>query len=252
MKESCAVKISAFVLYRFFRNGLPAMPSAVAAGVLVLCVLACVVFSPGFSFRRADEGVVKPPAISVSETPTEIGTLRDSEPLFLPTRWNFGADTVPEELDLHETSFLPFGGIIFLGIDAESTVTLLKNTQEPPSPEAALGADAWKIATGFGTDPQVPAGIKSSAGTAVRIVDESTGTEFFSGELSEIERDDEPEKLLSPSEFICGISAGYSEPSVIAVKSCGDAERDRRVAAAISKLLHSRFPGRGLYRIFVD
>ena len=92
MNEPCGVKISAFPIYRFFRNGLPAMTKAGLACVVAFGLLAFVIFSPGFSFRMPQEKPSRAASVNFAEGYAEAAFFKDSEPLFLPTRWNFGAE----------------------------------------------------------------------------------------------------------------------------------------------------------------
>lgn len=250
MNEPCGVKISAFPIYRFFRNGLPAMTKAGLACVVAFGLLAFVIFSPGFSFRMPQEKPSRAASVNFAEGYAEAAFFKDSEPLFLPTRWNFGAEISPKELRLREPSFLPFGELFLATRDAASAMPL-KYAQTPPRAEDALGADAWAIARGFGTGtPVVPAAPEAAQGNGVRVVDAVSGETLFAGTL-DVSVDD-ARTLFAPAEYFCGLAFAEDAPHVLTVRSCGSTDADARVAEAVAALMKSLAPGKGIFRIFVE
>ena len=244
------MKLPAFSIYKFYRKELPAMTKAALVCIVLWGVLAFVVFSPGFTLAPADTVPAKVVKVSVSDgADREAGIFRDSEPLFLPTSWNFGAEKMPEGLILRETSFLPFGEMLSHHNAVE--VLRLKNEQPIPAAEQALGAEAWGPARGFASASESPDLPDEPVKTMARIRDADTGKIVFAGELKGIGRESD-RMLLVPSEFFCGIASGYGKPRVMIVTSCGDVERDNKIIEATSKIINSLKLNAGVYRICVD
>jgi len=248
------VKISAFSVYRFFRNGLPAMTKAALICVVLAGVLAVFVFSPEISFEKKNvpETLGSIATVSVSKTYTEVAEFQDFEPLFFPTHWNFGAETLPSESHARYEVFLPFGATL-IGQSSVSSALRLKETQAIPSAENALGADAWEIARGFGRAPLdslVPADV-SPTKTAVRIENLDTNEIVFAGTLDDVNGDVQ-QTLPSPAELFCGLASEYGRPRVVVVHSCGDADLDAKIEKASASLLDSLNLERGFYRIIVE
>ena len=164
--------------------------------------------------------------------------------------WNFENGKKPKELNLRETSFLPFGEILSL-YDA-SKVIHLENEQALPTAEEALGADAWPISRGFSASPDFtgemsPVAIK----TKIRIIEANTGKTVFSGTLDGLENDSSS-ALLVPAEFFCGIASGFGKPNVMTIRSCGNTERDKAIIAEASDIVSSLRLNAGIFRIVVD
>lgn len=251
MEEPFSVKFSAFPIYRFFRNELPAMTKAALVCIVLCGVLAFVVFSPGFSFATTKEPASAVASVEIGESYAQSGIFQDSEPLFLPTHWNFGADVSPKELTFQDSSFLPFGEMLFLGTQPSEPAMKLKHAQIPPAVENALGADAWSIARGFGAGTlDVPA-VSETPVSRIRIEDASTGKIVFGGELPEIHGEDDG-MLVAPAEFLCGIASDLGAPRVMTVRSSGSSEHDAEMGNAAESLLSKLGCPRGIYRIFID
>lgn len=219
--------------------------------IVLFGVLAFAIFSPGFSFSPKKAETAPAATLEISSSYAETGVFEDSEPLFLPTRWNFGTTTAPEELRLQRASFLPFAELLFTGTSAPEAAMKLKYDQTPPRADEALGADAWAIARGFGAGTlDLPAAAKQT-GTRVRIENAETGAVVFEGEMPGISGDDE-RMLLAPAEFLCGITSGFGEPRVLTVASCGDPARDAQIRSGTAEILKKLELHGGIYSIFVD
>lgn len=245
------MKVSAFPIYRFFRNELSALTKAALVCIVALGALAFVFFSPVISFVPAHVPAARCASVGIAESYAETGIFQDTEPLFLPTRRNFGESESPEELALRESSFLPFGEMLSLGTRAAAPAMALKHRQIPPTAAEALGADAWRIARGFGAGGFPVPAVAGTPKSSLRIENAETGEVVFSGELEGADGDD-AQTLLSPAEFFCGIAVGYGSPRVLTVASCGDVERDARIRSAVAEILRAVRPGVGVYRIFAD
>lgn len=244
------VKLPAFSIYRFYRKKLPAMTKVWLVCIVLWVILAFVVFSPGFTFAPVGGIPAAVATLTVSDrAEVEAGVFRDSEPLFLPTQWNFGAEKKPVGLNLRETSFMPFGEILSQYNAIE--VIRPKNAQEIPPAEKALGADAWALGRGFGVSGEPEDMHPRAVKTLVRILEADSGKVVFSGELEDIDCESE-RMLLVPSEFFCGIASGYGKPRVMTVVSCGDVERDRKIIESSAKIVNSLKLNAGVYRICVD
>lgn len=251
------MKISAFAIYRFYRNGLPALTRAALVCIVLFGILAFVIFSPGLAFEKSPSSRPQVAVLSVAERYVESGIFQDSEPLFLPTSRNFGASEAPKELSLNEEALLPFGEMLFLGSGENEPALALKTNQVPAAASDALGADAWEISTGFGTgtlsfvDDAAYEIAAVPVKTRVRVENANSGELVFNGILEGVSGDAE-QILLAPTELLCGIASGYGLPRVVIVSSCGDIDRDRQIEKSVSALLSSLSLGRGVYRIFVD
>lgn len=248
------MKISPLAIYRFYRNGLPALTLAALICVVLFGIFAFVIFSPGLAFEQnsaSDRPQVA--VLGISENYVETGIFRDSEPLFLPTRRNFGAEDAPKELALGEQALMPFREMLFLGAGETGIALDLQISQTPAAAADALGNDAWDIARGFGAGTLAFSDEAAAvpAKTRVRVQNADSGESVFSGVLEGVDGDAQ-QMLLAPAEFLCGIASGYGLPRVVIVSSCGDIDRDRQVEKAVSALLGSLNLGRGVYRIFVD
>ncbi len=225
------------------------MTKAALVCIVLWAVLAFVVFSPGFTFAPADGVPAEVASVCVSEKGSESGIFRDSEPLFLPTQWNFGASEKPEGLSVRETSFMPFGEMLFRYNATE--VIRLKNEQKMPTAEEALDAEAWRLGRGFGAASESPDLPEEEVKTLVLIEEADSGKVVFAGALEGIGCESE-KMLLVPSEFFCGIASGYGKPRVMTVVSCGDVERDKKIIEATAGIVNSLNLNVGLYRIRVD
>ncbi|MBE6401917.1 MAG: hypothetical protein E7037_07845 [Verrucomicrobia bacterium] len=243
------MKVSA-TIYRFYRKELPAMTKAAVGCIVLWAILAFVVFSPGFTFAPADVVPAKVSSLAVAERVSEAGIFQDSEPLFLPTALNFENGKKPKELNLRETSFLPFGEILAL-YDATKVIHLEKE-QILPTAEEALGADAWPISRGFSVAPDCteemsPVAIK----TKIRIEEANTGKTVFSGTLEGIENDS-ASMIPVPAEYFCGIASGFGKPNVMTIRSCGNTERDKAIIEKASKIVSGLRLNAGIFRIVVE
>lgn len=234
------------------------MTQAALVCVVLFGILAFAIFSPGLAFEQNSSAEQSQVAVlGISENYVETGVFQDSEPLFLPTRWNFGAADSPKELSLSEQALLPFREMLFLGASETGLALDLQISQTPAAPANALGNETWDIARGFGTGTLsfAPDAEKNSAAvpvkTRVRVENADSGKTVFSGTLEGIYGDAQ-QMLLAPAEFLCGIASGYGLPRVVIVSSCGDISRDRQIEKSVSALLSSLNLGRGVYRIFVD
>lgn len=258
MEEPCGVKFSAFPIYRFFRNELPAMTKAALACIVLSGIFAFVIFSPGFSMHSPAKGVPAPASVSLAEGYENSGVYRDSEPLFLPTSRNFGADISPEALHLREKSFLPFGGLLSIDLQNTELSLRLRNEQIPPLPENAFGADSWEIAKKFAVGETDSDAEKIAAANAerpsarVRIADAETGQIIYAGKLSSLGEYDDGEMLFAPAEYFCDIAFPAGTPRVFTVRSCGDVEVDAKIAAETAEILRKHVRRQGLFRIFAD
>lgn len=242
------MKISSSSIYKFFRKELPALTKATSASVVVLGVLAFVIFSPGFTFKKVDQnhGIAR---IGVGSGSVDAGVFKDSEPLFLPTVRNFGAGKTPDELKLQETSFLPFGSLA--AQTSANTAMNFKYKLEPPAVEDALGLEAWGIARNFGAGEMNLPHVAGDAESTIRVINAETGECVFSGVLVGVSGDD-AQILLAPAEFIGGVASGYGRPQIATVSSCGSAALDKQISARASSLLTALNLNRGIYRILVE
>lgn len=255
MEEPCGVKFSAFPIYRFFRNELPALTKAALVCVVLFGVLAFVIYSPGFSLRFSEKEISKVSSVNFTEGTTEAAIYQDSEPLFLPTRRNFGAEISPDALSLQEKSFLPFGELLSLDLNSAELSLPLRNEQIPPPAGSAFGADSWGIARGFASG--IWGGKKNAAEekkpcARLSITDAATGRTVYAGRLSTVEEsDDDGQTLFAPAEYFCDVAFPTGKPRVFTVRSCGDAELDAKIAAETAEILRLHVRRSGVFRIFV-
>lgn len=245
------VKFSAFPLYRFFCTELSAMTKAGLACIALFGALAFVLFSPGFSFSSEKTDAAPASALEITGRYAETGVFEDSEPLFLPTRWNFGAAEEPAELRLPRAAFSPLSESLLPAPAAPDSAIKLKYDRTPPRADEALGADAWPIARGFGAGTLALPAAAKDAGTRVRVENAETGDVVFEGEAAEISGEDE-RMLLAPAEFLCGVASGFDAPRAMPVRSCGNADLDARIGREAEALLKKLRLRRGVYRVFVD
>ena len=258
MEEPCDVKFSAFPIYRFFRNELPALTKAALVCIVLFGISAFVIFSPGFSMRPLKKDVPAPAPVSVAEGYENSGAYRDSEPLFLPTARNFGADVSPEALRLREKSFLPFGGLLSIDLQSAELSLRLQNEQIPPLPENAFGADSWEIAKKFAlgeTDSdaeKIAAANADRSRAALRIADAETASIVYSAPLATLGEYDNGQTLFAPAEYFCDIAFPAGTPRVFTVHSCGNAELDAKISAEAAEILRKHVRRCGLFRIFAD
>ena len=255
MEEPCGVKFSAFPIYRFFRNELPALTKAALVCVVLFGVLAFVFFSPGFSFRFSENQLSNAVSVNFTKNCSEAAIYRDSEPLFLPTRRNFGAEISPDALSLQEKSFLPFGEMLSLDLKSAELSLPLRNDQTPPSAGVAFGPDSWGIAGEFGRGvwggkKNAPADEKKSR-ARLSIADAASGRIVYAGRLSVLAADDDGQTLFAPAEYFCDVAFPTGTPRVFTVRSCGDTELDAKIAAETAEILRRDVRVRGIFRIFV-
>lgn len=230
------------------------MTKAALVCVVIIGIFAIFVFAPGFSFEKKNvsetQGSVA--TISVSKNYAEVAEFHDFEPLFFPTHWNFGSEILTNELGANYEVFLPFGATL-IGQSERSSALRLKEALALPDVGNALGAEAWRIARGFGR-AQLDAtktGPVPVAKTSIRIENLDNNKIVFAGTLDGVSGNAQ-QALPAPAELFCGLIFEYVRPRVVTVHSCGDADLDAKIEQETSTLMDSLNLARGVYRIIVE
>lgn len=236
-----------FLVYRFYRNELTPTARIIFAGTFVALLATMVIFAPSVSFKKSKS--TDRLAVSIAVTPSEAEALRDSEPLFLPTAWNYRATHLREELNLKEVAFLPFGGVFYLGANESGRFVFEENYQLPEA-GSALPVATWRLLRTFGMSPR-DEGVQNRAGVpAARIVawNSDTKTQLAAGFLQD-ESFDDPAMLLVPVEVVCYDFAGAKQFSIM--QSSGNMLVDARILAQVRTWAKQNLRTRGTYSIRV-
>lgn len=195
--------------------------------VCVFAACACVLFlfSPELRFG-AESGRRAFPQIGVSGEMSEEEDLRDSAPLFLPTRWNGRNENLAAELDAARDENLSFGGIFFLDVDGNRAV-LEPRDLEADERDAFAPVARWDLVRAFGAGGS-EAVERFGGSVKLAVFDATRGNAIFFGSAvadgvpaAEFE---DPKMLLRSVEIFC-----YGEPTrrqFYIASSSGDSKTD--------------------------
>ena len=228
---------------RFFVSERRAFGCALAA-----CACAFFAFSPELRF----DGVAEErafPRIGVSGEVSEEEDLRDSAPLFLPTRWNGSDENLAAELDVAQDENLSFGGIFFLDTDGNRAV-LEPRDLEADEKDVFVPVKRWNLVRAFGQGGEAEPTARADCDVKMSVFDSTLGTAVFFGKAvadgvpaAEFE---DPKMLLRPVEIFC-----YGEPTrrqFYIVSSSGDSKTDAAALRFVISWAREHLRGAGEYR----
>lgn len=215
--------------------------------VFAVCACAFFLFSPELRWD-AVAGKRAFPQIGVSGEMSEEEDLRDSAPLFLPTRWNGRDENLAAELDAAQGENLSFGGIFFLDSDG-NRAALEPCDLEADEKDVFVPAARWELVRAFGAVDGEPAG-RFGAGVKLAVFDSTRGDVIFSGAAiaDDVPAADfeDPKMLLRPVEIFC-----YGEPTrrqFYIVSSSEDSKTDAAALRFVKAWARARLREAGEYR----
>ncbi|MGN0834440.1 MAG: hypothetical protein ACI4QA_01240 [Candidatus Spyradosoma sp.] len=228
---------------RFFVSERRAFVCALAA-----CACAFFLFSPELRFgdARAERTF---PRIGVAGEVSEEEDLRDSAPLFLPTRWNGGDENLAAELDVAQDENLSFGGIFFLDADGNRAV-LEPRDLEADEKDVFAPARRWNLVRAFGQRADAEPAARADAGVKLAVFDSTRGTAVFFGTAAAdgvpATEFEDPKMLLRPVEIFC-----YGEPTrrqFYITASSEDSKTDAAALRLVKSWAREHLRGAGEYR----
>ncbi len=231
--------------YRLFRKQFTPLLLWTIVGTALLLGAVAVLTAPKFALprRNIDDGA----SFRVVERLNEQESLRDSEPLFLPTEHNAKEIGLAQELEIAPEEFPGFGRISVLG---DSPVGGMEQGDFELPSFATLRDSVlnWGETKTFGeaaSEQGIPAGARKR--TILQIYDDG-GALVGEAELAPIPAGD-GRMLPAPVEIEC-----YGEPEerrFVIVQSSGDADFDAATVAEVRKWALRNLRGNGVFSLSV-
>lgn len=228
--------------YRFFRKSFTSLRRGIVAGVFVFVWSVAFFFSPRVSFPQVPAGNVACPPVSIEEMTSDEEELKDSTPLFLPTRWNALETNLYGELSVARDESLGFGGVFFLDENADVLKKTKMFSDENYDP---LGfVSPWELTRSFGERKEkelsAPVG-----GIRMAVFDYERNKRIFLSEAN-VEGLYDANRLWEPVEIICYGDAVFRRFSI--VHSSGSADIDRRILAFVKAWCTKNLREQGRFR----
>lgn len=228
--------------YRFFRRSFTSLRRGVVAGVFVCTCAVSFFFSPRATFPQSPCGNVACPSISVEEIMSDEEELKDSAPLFLPTRWNAFETNLYGELAVGQDENLGFGGVFFL----DENANVLRKTKIFSDENCdVLGfVSQWELTRSFGERKEraFPALVGD---VRMAVFDYGQNRRIFLEEVR-VEGLYDASRLWAPVEIVCYGDIVFRRFSV--VHSSGNADIDRRILAFVKTWSAKNLREQGRFR----
>lgn len=231
--------------YRFFRRSFTSLRRGIVAGVFLCTCAVSFFFSPRETFPHSFYGNVACPSVSVEEMMSDEEELKDSAPLFLPTRWNAFETNLYGELAVERDENLGFGGVFFLD---ENAGVLRKTKIFSEENCDVLGfVSQWELTYSFGERKEkgLPAPVR---GIRMSVFDYERNRRIFLSE-AKVEGLYDASRLWEPVEIVCYGEVVFRRFSI--VHSSGNADIDRRILAFVKmwSTKNLREEGRFCFRV---
>lgn len=231
-------------VYRFYRKNFTVQMRWVFVGVFVCVCGVAFLFSPNVSVERSEDGVF--PHLFVRGHVAEGDELRDSTPLFLPTRWNVYGNASETDEKINRDENLGFLGNFFLDTNREELA--LREHFARPEEDFFDGARRWGVANSFGESRVFDMSAPIEPGVRMAVVDCGNGKELFCGSIS-LEGMYDARMLWAPIEIDCYGEAAYRHFTI--TRSSGSSEIDRRVLSFVRSWASVHLREQGKFRFCV-
>lgn len=216
----------------------------VFVGVFVAVCGFAFLFSPGLSVPQGSGECL--PYLCVRHHLDEENELKDSTPLFLPTRWNVYGNGSGADEEINRDENLGFLGNFFLDTNAEELAQreMFNRAEE----DVFEGATRWELTGTFGERRlfDIPAPIVP--GVRMSVEDCGNGKSVFLGNV-ELEGMYDAKMLWSPIEIDCYGEAAFRHFTV--TQSSGSGEIDKRVLSFVRRWASKHLREQGKYRFCV-
>lgn len=220
-------------VYRFYRKTFTVQMRWVFVGVFVVVCGVAFLFSPSLTLERSVPAGF--PSLSVCTQVSEENELKDSTPLFLPTRWNVYGNSFGGQGEVGKGEDLAFAGKFFLDMEesriSRSPKVLGQRENFERAEESVFeGSKRWELTSSFGERRLFDAAAPITSGVRMSVADSGRNKNIFRGNIP-LEGMYDAKMLWAPIEIDCYGEAAFRHFTI--TRSSGSTEIDKRVLAFV-------------------